>query len=276
MNNIITRIVSGAVFLIIILTALLLNRFLFAAVLLFILVTMLHEFYTITMGNRFMVPRSMAFLTAVALFAATFLICSEGISARWLAVAMLPLLAMMGSSIHYITKENFSNFAFFYAGLVYIALPLAGANLIAFSEGEFNGLPLLCFLALIWASDVGAYAFGISFGQKPGRKKLCPSISPKKSWVGFWGGFFTTILVGVILGLVGLFEYPLVHCVILSAIMNVASVYGDLFESQWKRCYDVKDSGTIMPGHGGLLDRFDSAIVAIPAGALYLLAVGLL
>lgn len=276
MSNILTRIVSGAVFLIIILAALLLNRFLFAAVLLFVMVVMLHEFFTITMDNRFMVPRILAFLSAIALFVATFLICSEGISARWLAVAILPLLAMMCSSIHFLTKENFSSFAFLYAGLVYIALPLAGSNLVVFEGGEFNGLPLLCFLALIWASDVGAYAFGISFGQKPGRKKLCPSISPKKSWVGFWGGFFTTILVGVILGLTGLFKYPLIHCVILSAIMNVAAVYGDLFESQWKRCYDVKDSGNIMPGHGGLLDRFDSAVVAIPAGVIYLLAVGLI
>lgn len=276
MSNLLTRTISGIVFLAIVITALLLNRFLFAAVLVFVLIVMLHEFYTITMGNRFMVPRILAFLTATVLFVVTFLVRSEGISVQWLALAAVPMLAMMGSSIHFMTKENFSSFAFLYAGLLYIALPLAGSNLIVIDNGEFNGLPLLCFLILIWTSDVGAYLFGVGFGQKPGRKKLCPSISPKKSWVGFWGGFFTTILAGVILGLTGLFDYPIIHCIILSAIMNVAAVYGDLFESQWKRCFDVKDSGNIMPGHGGLLDRFDSAIVAIPAGVLYLLAVGLL
>lgn len=276
MSNIITRSVSGAVFLAIILVALLLNSYLFAATLLFIMLVMMHEFYTITMGRKFMLSRILAFISAASFFIVTFLVCSEGISPRWLAVSVLPLVAMMASSIHGIKNEEIADFAFFHSGLLYIALPLAGSNLIVFNDGLFNGLPLLGFLVLIWASDVGAYLFGISFGQKPGRKKLCPSVSPKKSWAGFWGGFFTTILVGATLGITGIFPYPVIHCIILSAIMNVAAVYGDLFESKWKRGYDVKDSGTIMPGHGGLLDRFDSAIVAIPAGAIYLMAAGLL
>lgn len=276
MRNLVVRSLSGAVFLAIVISSLLLDKFMSAAMLLFIMVVMMHEFYAITMGKKYMVSRCLALLCAISLFASAFLFCCYGIPAKWLAVAILPLVAMVASSIHFITKENFFNFAFLYAGLLYVALPVSGANLLLFNNGEFNGLLLLCFLGLIWASDVGAYVFGISFGQKPGRKKLCPSISPKKSWVGFWGGLFTTVVTGVIFGLTGLFDFPLVHCVVLSLVMGVAAVYGDLFESQWKRCYDVKDSGNIMPGHGGLLDRFDSAVVAIPAGALYLLAAGIL
>ena len=65
-------------------------------------------------------------------------------------------------------------------------------------------------------------------------------------------------------------EYPIWHCIALTVLMVIAGVYGDLFESQWKRHYDIKDSGTIMPGHGGMLDRFDSALFAIPVGAVYL------
>ena len=75
----------------------------------------------------------------------------------------------------------------------------------------------------------------------------------------------------ILLQQTGLLRYPLLHTVILAVVMVVAAVYGDLFESQWKRHYDVKDSGTVIPGHGGLLDRFDSAIFAIPAGALFLI-----
>jgi phosphatidate cytidylyltransferase len=72
-----------------------------------------------------------------------------------------------------------------------------------------------------------------------------------------------------------MFPFPIWHCILLAIIMNVLGVYGDLFESQWKRTCGVKDSGTIIPGHGGLLDRFDSAIFAIPAGFIYLAINGL-
>ena len=68
----------------------------------------------------------------------------------------------------------------------------------------------------------------------------------------------------------GILRFPLIHCLILSVIMSVAGVYGDLFESQWKRFYGVKDSGNIIPGHGGMLDRFDSTLMAMPFGAIYL------
>ena len=70
--------------------------------------------------------------------------------------------------------------------------------------------------------------------------------------------------------------FPMIHCIILALIMDVAGVYGDLFESQWKRCFDVKDSGNSIPGHGGFLDRFDSTLMAFPAGAVYLVLAGLL
>lgn len=276
MRNLIVRALSGIVFLAIVISSLLLDRFMSAAMLVFIMVVMMHEFYAITMGKKYVFSRSLALLSAIAFFTAAFLACSYGISAKWLAAAILPMVAMVASSIHCITKEDFFKFAFLYAGMLYIALPVSGANLLIFKDGEFDGSLLLGLLGLIWASDVGAYLFGISFGQKPGRKKLCPSISPKKSWVGFWGGLFTTVVTSVVFGLTGFFGFPIVHCVVLAIIMGIMAVYGDLFESQWKRFYDVKDSGTIMPGHGGLLDRFDSAVVAIPAGALYLLAAGLL
>ena len=111
--------------------------------------------------------------------------------------------------------------------------------------------------------------------EKYGRK-LCPSISPKKSWIGFWGGMLSAVLAALIMNRIGMMTYPLVHCLLLAVVMHVAGVVGDLFESQWKRCYNLKDSGNIIPGHGGMLDRFDSALMAIPAGVLYLLMINVL
>ena len=107
-------------------------------------------------------------------------------------------------------------------------------------------------------------------------KKLFPSISPKKSWAGFWGGLLLSMVAAYVLYLTHLLQYPLVHCLILAAIMNVAGVYGDLFESQWKREAGIKDSGNVIPGHGGLLDRFDSTLFAMPAGVAYLLLMHLI
>ena len=143
------------------------------------------------------------------------------------------------------------------------------------SDGEFNGRLLLCFFAIIWGSDVGAYLFGMGLGQKYG-KKLFPSISPKKSWIGFWGGLVTAVGVAVALHYAGLFCFDLVHCIFMGVLLCVAGVYGDLIESQWKRHYNVKDSGNIIPGHGGLLDRFDSALIAIPIGIIYLVVMNVL
>ena len=83
-------------------------------------------------------------------------------------------------------------------------------------------------------------------------------------------------MTGGVLYWTHLLDFPLLHCLILAAIMNVTGVFGDLFESQWKRVCDIKDSGNLIPGHGGMLDRFDSALFAIPAGVIYLVIIGLL
>ena len=122
---------------------------------------------------------------------------------------------------------------------------------------------------MIWCSDVGAFAFGISLG-KIFPQKLFPSVSPKKTWIGFIGGLVSSVLAAFALYEFGILKFPLIHCLILSFIMSVTGVYGDLFESQWKRVYGVKDSGKIIPGHGGFLDRFDSTLMAMPFGAIYL------
>ena len=84
------------------------------------------------------------------------------------------------------------------------------------------------------------------------------------------------LVVAAVLHHLGIFSFPLVHCLVLALLLNVAGVYGDLIESQWKRHYVVKDSGNLIPGHGGVLDRFDSALIAIPVGVIYLMVANLL
>lgn len=275
MNNTVKRSVSGVVFIAMMLCGLLFSPYLFAALVILMTFVMLREFYRITMGDRFLHSQWLAIFTGVVLFLLVFLVAGFGLPYKFITIGFLPVIAIMASSLYVKDKDEFGLFSHIYTGLLYIAFPLALSNLVAFRHGEFSGTLLLGFFIIIWASDVGAYIFGMSLGQRYG-KKLFPSISPKKSWIGAVGGMITAILASVILKLTGILTFPMIHCIILAIIMDVAGVYGDLFESQWKRCYDVKDSGNIIPGHGGFLDRFDSTLMAFPMGALYLVLIGLL
>ena len=275
MNNTVKRSISGVLFLAVVLGGLLINKYLFAALFIFMEVCMLVEFYRMTMGDRYVKSRIFAIATAVLYFGIVFSIYAFHIPIKFTALIALTLVGLLTSSLYVKDKEDFHLFSNLYTGLFYIAIPIGLSNLIVFdAEGNFSGLLMVGFFCIIWASDVGAYCFGLLFG-KDGRK-LFPSVSPKKSWAGFWGGLLCAVLAALILRLTGLFTFPYLHCIVLAVLMDVAGVYGDLFESQWKRVCEVKDSGDIIPGHGGLLDRFDSTLFAIPAGAVYLVLVGLL
>ena len=258
------------------LAALLTDRLVFGAVMLFALVVMMSEFIKMTCGNEYKFSQVLSILAGAVLFVLTYLYKGFNIPGRFVALALIPVFVLMINSLYVKDKSHYSKFASLYAALVYVAVPWSLLNFAAFdAAGEFNGILLLCFFGIIWGSDVGAYIFGMSLGQKYGRK-LCPSISPKKSWIGFWGGLLVAVLVSVGLHYAGLFKFDLVHCIAMAVVLNVMGVYGDLIESQWKRHYEIKDSGNLIPGHGGLLDRFDSALVAIPTGIIYLVVMNVL
>ncbi len=270
-RNLIVRTASGVAYLLVMLAALLWSKYSYAAMMIFVLVVMMMEFLNMTMGTKYRISQILAVLTGVTLFVLIFLFKGFGIAPKYLTLVFIPLLIVMIHSIYVKDKAEFGKFSCIYTALLYIALPWSFINLAVFnSEGVFSGKILLAFFIIIWTSDVAAYLFGVSLGQKYG-KKLFPSISPKKSWIGFWGGLLMAIVASIVLYYLNMLTIPLVHCIILAIIMHVCGVYGDLIESQWKRYYQVKDSGKSMPGHGGLLDRFDSSLIAIPAAVVYLI-----
>lgn len=263
------------------LAALLTNKYIFGAVMLFALVVMMYEFLRMTCGDSYKVSQILSILSGVILFSLVYMYKSfPGFPGKLVVLAFIPIFILMINSLYVPDKSRFDKFANLYTAILYIAVPWSVLNFAVFgADGIFNGRLLLCFFAIIWASDVGAYVFGISLGQKHGGK-LFPSISPKKSWIGFWGGMLTAVGVSIGLYLTGIFpqnifpHHPvsLIHCIAIAILIDIAGVYGDLIESQWKRHYGVKDSGNIIPGHGGLLDRFDSALIAIPIAIIYLVA----
>lgn len=275
MNNFVKRTLSGIGFAAVMLAALLTNKFVFGFVMLLSLVVMMREFLHMTCGSQCRISQVLSIFAGVTLFSLVFLYKGFNLPGRFVILAVLPVFGLMINSLYLKDKKDFHKFANLYTAILYIAVPWSLFNFAVFTEAQFNGILLLCFFAIVWASDVGAYLFGITLGQKYG-KKLFPSISPKKSWIGFWGGVFTAIVVAFLLHRFEILEFSMLHSMILAVMINIASVYGDLIESQWKRHYNVKDSSNLIPGHGGLLDRFDSALVAIPVGVMYLLVSNLL
>lgn len=278
MNGTVKRTIFGVLFLAVMLGGLLFYEFLYTILFAFITYVMLKEFYRMTMGKAYVQSQRSAVIMGVIFFLATNSYFFGSFKLPMLvSFGIIMLLLLMAESI-FLYKENsdFLKTGYLYAGLVYIGLPLALSNAVVCRDGEFSGLLMVAFFCIIWASDVGAYCFGMLFGQKSWSKKMCPAISPKKSWAGFWGGLLMAMLAGAILYWTGLFAFPLWHCLIVSALMHGMGVLGDLFESLWKRAAGIKDSGNIIPGHGGLMDRFDSALFAIPTGFIYLLIFNLL
>lgn len=276
MKNLWVRTLSGICFLGVVLGSLLVSPWLFGALQVFVLVAMLLEFYRMTMGTHYPLSRSFAIMAGVTLFVLTFLVAMypDRLSVKLIGVSILPLLGVMVGSLYTQDKTDFGLFSNLYTGLLYLAVPVSLSNLIVFKGGTFDGSLMLSFFILIWASDVGAYTFGMLLGRNG--KKLFPSISPKKSWAGFWGGMVMAVAAVLILQATPLLPIPWYLALPMAVLMHIAGVWGDLFESQWKRVCEVKDSGSIIPGHGGMMDRFDSAIFAMPVGTIYLIAVGLL
>lgn len=147
-----------------------------------------------------------------------------------------------------------------FGGLVYVGIPIW--SLIALRDSL--GVPyVLTVFAIVWATDVGAY-FG---GKRYGKHKLSPTISPGKTWEGLAAGVLAALIVGGIGAFVTHFSPPI--AALIGASLAIISQIGDLFESWLKRKANVKDSGNLIPGHGGILDRVDGLVFAAPAYALF-------
>jgi phosphatidate cytidylyltransferase len=168
-------------------------------------------------------------------------------------------------------------------GQMYIAMPFALINVLAFEvspdgmEHHFDKLLPLSVFIFLWVNDSGAYCSGSLFGKH----KLFPRISPGKSWEGSIGGGIFVLIVSAIIGyFANNGDYPhslnIIQWMGLGLTVVFFGTWGDLVESLFKRTLGIKDSGNIMPGHGGMLDRFDSSLMAIPASVVYLYTISLL
>lgn len=178
-----------------------------------------------------------------------------------LPLAVLAGILLIGHTIYLFTDKPSQSTL---SAATYLAFPFGMGLLIPFATGEYNPLLMIAVFSSIWANDTFAYLLGRAFG----RTKLAPSISPKKTWEGFAGGLIGVYVVLFLFG-ENLPANQWWEIGILAVLISFGSTVGDLLESKIKRKAGVKDSGNIMPGHGGMLDRLDSYLFVAPLFYLY-------
>jgi phosphatidate cytidylyltransferase len=186
-------------------------------------------------------------------------------------------VALFVAELYSGAEKPFAMIAAVLTGTVYVALPFSLLAELALSNGNYDYRIVLSLFIMLWSNDVGAYCFGLMFGRG-GKHKLFERLSPKKSWEGFWGGLIAALSAGAVLHSAwdDRYSFGLFHWLMLSAVVSIAAVFGDLAESMLKRSAGIKDSGHIMPGHGGILDRFDGALLAFPCAMAYINILNLL
>ncbi len=194
-----------------------------------------------------------------------------------IAIAALAIMFTFVVEVFRNRQTPIHNIATTIMGVVYVGLPMAVMAIIPMllqnpdpKAPHWNAWYFLFYLFLVWGNDVFAYLFGITLGKH----KLCERLSPKKSWEGFAGGILGSMAVGAIAATFFDSSYP--FWIGLALVVALSSVVGDLIESMFKRDAGVKDSGNILPGHGGMLDRFDALIVSAPFALVYILITFLL
>ncbi len=270
-RNLITRGVAGVVYITILLFGILYNKYSFVIVFGVILVFALDEFFRlIEQKTPHLISKLFNIISGVIIFISAYLFLDEKSILALPISALLYLLSLFASAILLKRTDIFNTIIYSAFGQLYITLPLCLLLLISYEYKLANTIYFYAFVlaifVFIWVNDTFAFLTGITMGKH----KLLERISPKKTIEGFVGGIFFTMLAGV--GFSFLYtEYNIFFWVGFALIVSIFATLGDLFESLIKRTYKVKDSGHLIPGHGGILDRIDSLLIVIPAIYVYLL-----
>jgi len=283
MNELVQRIITGILFVIILIGGVIWNEYSFMLLFSLIIILSINEYYNIIQdklnaGEDWKtLYKFLSTIFGTVVFAIIFLISSGKIPLIYLTlVAAFPLCWFVIEMYHE-SDSPFTNVCYNSMALFYIAIPFSSASFLVFKMGGdiYDFKYLLAILFFAWANDSWAYLTGRFFGKH----KLFERISPNKTWEGFFGGATVALLFAFLVNFIynyyNISDIGVYHYLAMSAITVVTSTYGDLAESMIKRNLNIKDTGHVLPGHGGLLDRFDGLIFAIPACSLYIIATGL-
>lgn len=268
MNNFFKRTLTAGVFVAVSLGATYYSQLSFSILFFVVTVLGLLEFYTLSekAGNH---PQKLAGTIAGAfLFAGNAWVVSGAHDYRLLVINIPVLLLLFILELFRKKEQPFSNLAYTFLGIFYVAFPFSLLNHILTMSGSYSYQVLFGCWFILWCNDSGAYLAGSAFG----RNKLFPRVSPGKSWEGSIGGAVIAYVVAWIIS--GWYtSISRADWFVIAGILVVIGTLGDLVESLYKRSVGVKDSGSLLPGHGGILDRFDSLLMAIPFVFSYLVLI---
>jgi phosphatidate cytidylyltransferase len=273
-SNFLQRAITGILFVGILVGCILYDPWTFSALFVVISALTIHEYgHLINRIEGVSINKNITMLAGIYLYMAVMAFCTNLSGSKIFLPYLLLIMYLMISEL-YLKKENpVMNWAYSMLSQLYIALPFAMLNVLSFHTSpmdtsvSYNPILPLSVFVFIWLSDTGAYCVGTLIGKH----RLFERISPKKSWEGSIGGGIVAIGSSFIFA----HYFPIMNMAEwagLSLTVVIFGTWGDLTESLLKRQLHIKDSGAILPGHGGMLDRFDSALMAIPAAVVYLYA----
>ena len=269
MKKLITRTITGIVLVLVMLIAILVSEYSFALLFLLLLTGGIIEFANLYKPSEVEPNKWLGSMISFGLFGTSFFVAKGLLDAKYLLVFFPLMLVIMAAELYRKKPKPIENIAVTIFSIVYMAIPIALINFLVFTDlfpvQGYSSKLLIAIFVLIWTHDSGAYLFGVSMGKH----RLFERISPKKSWEGAFGGTLTAIMAAFIIAHY-IPEIQLIHWIAISILTVVSSTFGDLTESMFKRYFQIKDSGHIFPGHGGILDRFDSIFFAVPVVVIYL------
>ena len=266
LRNFITRTFTAIIYVAVIVSAICIHPFSFLLLFALVVGLALWEFYGMAWESKGW-HKLIGVVGGMYLFTASFLNAGGYVSGYIFYPYFLFLFALLIASLYHITPNPVKDYAVSFFGQFYCAGLLSTLNFIVFDPVTKQFFPYYALLIFIfvWLNDTGAYLTGITLGKHP----LFSRISPKKTWEGFWGGLMITLLSSLVIA----YYFPelitLYQSLVLAVVTVVFGTWGDLVESLLKRTCGTKDSGTLLPGHGGILDRFDSVILASPVVFVY-------
>jgi len=261
-----TRAITGFFFVVVMLAAFFLGQYIFVGFFSLLSLLCLLEFYKLITATGVDPQKIGGLILGISICTgAAFFWLDASFSTHFL-VLIIPLgVLVFFVELYSKTEKPFHNLAYTFLGALYTVMPFVFFMAMAFLQGNFNFHFALGFLLLLWTNDTCAYLTGRKFGKT----KLFERHSPKKTWEGFVGGMILTALAAFVIGHY-FQEIARIQWIIVGLIVSVFGTMSDLVESMLKRSINVKDSGSILPGHGGLLDRFDGLLLAAPLVFVYL------
>lgn len=260
------RAITGFFFVLAMLASVLINGEVFSVFYLLLATACLFEFYGMYAEREVRPDRFWGTVLGFAAFAVLIGMGLQIIPSQYASLILLLLPLLMILQLFKSDTQPFERIATTLLGIFYVIVPFYCFYALGFSAGDYHYILPLGFLLMLWANDTGAYLIGRAFG----RNKLYEKISPGKTWEGFVGGFISAVLLGFILFRNTSEVLDLWQWLSMGALIAVTGTLGDLVESMLKRSLGVKDSGHLLPGHGGLLDRFDGLLISAPVVYIFL------